>query len=283
VAIGLAVGVFVGHVNGSLGSDGGPEARTRLVRANVFGIVGPFVVPMIIAVGLATGVGWQLVFLPSLVLLSMTFRDSLRHGIPMAERAIASGRLPGGYWLAWSLLVLVIAVEFGIVFWAATLVERRTGASIGEAALAAGGFFAGMLLGRIALSGQAVGAIPPKLVMRVGLTVALAGTLAVWVAGSAVLAGIGLFVAGLGVAAQYPLGVALTLAAGQAAPGAAAARLTLASGLAILASPLILGTAADAVGVHEAWVLVPAMCLAALALSFAVGGAPGSHPGLEPQ
>jgi len=270
-AVGAAVGVFVGHVNGLLGSDGGPEARTHLLRANVFGMVGPFVVPMIIAAGLATGIGWQLVFVPSLVLLALSFRDALRHGIPIAERAIATGRLPAAYWLAWALLVTVIGVEFGIVFWAATLVERRTGASIGDAALAAGGFFAGMLLGRIALSARVVGTLPPRLVMQVGLVVALVGTILVWAAGSPLMAAAGLVVAGLGVAAQYPLGVALTLAAGQAAPGAAAARLTLASGLAILASPLILGVAADAVGVAQAWALLPGACIAALALTLVVG------------
>lgn len=271
---GLAVGVFIGHVNGLLGSDGGPQARTHLVRANVFGMVGPFVVPLIIALGLATGVGWQLVFLPALVLLAMTLRDALRHGIPVAERALAAGRLPRGYWLAWTLLVTVIGVEFAIVFWAATLVERQTGASIGDAALAAGGFFGGMLLGRIALSVKAVGRFAPRPLMRVGLALALVGTVVVWVAGTPVMSGLGLVLAGLGVAGQYPLGSALTLAAGRSAPGAAAARLTLASGLAILASPLLLGAAADAVGVAQAWVLVPGACLVALALTLVVGRDP---------
>lgn len=268
---GLAVGVFIGHVNGLLGSDGGPEARTHLLRANVFGMVGPFVVPLIIALGLATGIGWQLVFLPALVLLAMSFRDALRHGIPMAERAMATGRLPSAFWRAWALLVTVIGVEFAIVFWAATLVERQTGVSMGDAAVAAGGFFGGMLLARIALSVEAVGRFRPRRLMRGGLVLALAGTLVVWVAETPVVSGLGLVVAGLGVAGQYPLGSALTLAEGRSAPSAAAARLTLASGIAILASPLILGAAADAVGVAQAWGLVPGACLAALALTLVAG------------
>lgn len=273
---GLAVGVFIGHVNGLLGSDGGPEARTHLLRANVFGMVGPFVVPLIIALGLATGIGWQLVFLPALVLLAMSLRDALRHGIPMAQRAVAAGRLPRAYWLAWALLVTVIGVEFAVVFWAATLVERQTDASIGDAALAAGGFFAGMLLGRIALSVPAVGRIRPRLLMRGGLGLALAGTLVVWSAQTPVISGLGLVLAGLGVAGQYPLGSALALAAGQSAPGAAAARLTLASGTAILASPLLLGAVADVVGVAQAWVLVPGACLVALLLTLVAGREPAT-------
>jgi fucose permease len=47
----------------------------------------------------------------------------------------------------------------------------------------------------------------------------------------------------------------------------ASARLILASGVAILVSPLTLGLAADMAGVATAWLLVPMLCLAALALS----------------
>ena len=51
------------------------------------------------------------------------------------------------------------------------------------------------------------------------------------------------------------------------------ARLILASGLAILAAPFLLGLAADLSSVSIAWLLVPGLCVAALALSVPVARA----------
>jgi fucose permease len=63
--------------------------------------------------------------------------------------------------------------------------------------------------------------------------------------------------------------VALALAPGLQDRGSA--RLVLASGVAILMAPLVLGLAADAAGVSMAWLLVPALCVAALVVSVPVG------------
>ena len=237
--IGLALGVFLGHVNDLLGSGGDADARLRLLRANVFAMMGPFVVPIIISLGLAIGVGWQLVFLPALVLVASTFRDAWRFGIPLGARPAVRGHLPRAYWLGWLLLVAMIGVEFAFAFWGATLVERRTGASIGDAALAAGGFFGGMLAGRVVLSLPAAGTIAPRLLVRGGLVLSISGAMLAWAAGEPALGAAGLLLAGLGVAGLYPLGVSMTLPLGAAAPAAAAARLTLATGVAILVAPLL--------------------------------------------
>jgi MFS family permease len=271
--IGLTAGIFLGHVNGLLGTGGGPEARLHLVRANVFGIAGPFVVPIVIALGIALGVGWKLVLVPSLALLALTLRDALRHGIPLADRIAAAptgGRLPRAYWVGWIRLATVVGVEFAVVFWAATLVQRGSGVSVGEATLAAGAFYLGMLLGRIALSVPSLGERPPAGLIRGGLLLALAGSLVAWWASDVWLGAAALLLAGVGVAGEYPLNVALALAAGRDAPGPATARLTLASGSAILVAPLVLGALADAVGLGLAWMVVPALCVVGLALSLTI-------------
>ena len=280
--VGLSCGVFLGHVNDLLGSAGGTESRLRLVRANLFAMVGPFVVPLAIALGIALGLGWQLVFLPSLALLAWSIRDARHFGIPLADRPAATGHLPRAYWLGWLMLVLVISVEFSAAFWGSTLVQRRTGVPLGDAALAAGGFFAGMLLGRAALSLERIGGIDPRRLVRGGLVLAIIGSLAAWVAGDPVMAAAALFVTGVGVSGQYPLGAALTLPLGAAAPAAAAARLTLASGLAVLVAPLVLGAAADLVGVERAWLLIPALALAALLLTGVLARGPAGAPDAVP-
>jgi hypothetical protein len=48
------------------------------------------------------------------------------------------------------------------------------------------------------------------------------------------------------------------------------ARLILASGAAILVAPFLLGLAADVVGVSAAWLLIPALGVAALGLTLPV-------------
>jgi len=70
------------------------------------------------------------------------------------------------------------------------------------------------------------------------------------------MAGAGLFLGGMGASAFYPLGVGLALARAPSSPVRASARLTLSSGSAIFAAPLVLGVIAQLVGVVEGWSLV---------------------------
>ena len=72
---------------------------------------------------------------------------------------------------------------------------------------------------------------------------------------------LGLFVAGIGVANLYPLIVALALGAAPGQSNEAGARLTFASGTAILAAPLLLGALADAAGIRLAYGVVPIFIL----------------------
>jgi MFS family permease len=123
-----------------------------------------------------------------------------------------------------------------------------------------------MLLGRLS---QSLGLGTGRDVRRpaaVGVLLAIAGATIAWVSTVSALSGAGLFLAGLGVAGLYPLGVAAALAAAPAQPTLAATRLTLASGVAVLVAPLALGTIADALGVIAGWGLVVLIALVALIL-----------------
>jgi hypothetical protein len=83
-----------------------------------------------------------------------------------------------------------------------------------------------------------------------------------------------MFVGGLGLDVLYPLAAAIALATAPRQPAAAAARLVLASGLAILVAPFVLGVAAELTGVATAWLLIPAIYLAALALTVPLSRGP---------
>jgi hypothetical protein len=264
--VGLTAGILLGHVNAELARGGGPDAQLRLTRANLLAMLSAQAVPLVIAGALAIGVDWQLVFVPALILLGLAIVGA-QAGAGSTEHPPRGGPLPLGYWLRWCLLAVVVAIEFAVVFWGATLIERRSRASLGDAAVAGSAFFAGMIAGRSALSLRAAGHWPPMLVVRVGLVAGVTGALLAWAANDPLGGAAGLFVVGLGIAGQYPLVASMTLAAGSASPATAAARMTLATGVALLLSPLILGAIADARGVEGSWMLVPALCVAALVVS----------------
>ena len=75
----------------------------------------------------------------------------------------------------------------------------------------------------------------------------------------------------------FPIGAALALATAPMQSHLASGRLVLATGLAILAAPLALGVVADLTSVVAAWLLIPMMCLAAMALSVPVSRGRGGY------
>ena len=273
LAAGLGTGLLLAHVNRTLTRGGGTLARVRMGRAALVAMVASLCVPLVIGLGENSGVGWQLAFVPAgvLILLGLGMTRGRRDATP--EVTVLVGRLPGRYWLAWWLLVLVVSVEFSIVFWASTLVERQVGISLGDASLVATMFYAGMGTARVALSFHLVSGHDPLWLIRGSLAVALLGSLLAWSSNGIELAGLGIYLAGLGTGFLYPLGVTVALALVPGMQDRGSARLILASGVAILVSPLALGVAADMAGVSIGWLLVPGLCLAALALSVPVSRA----------
>ena len=73
----------------------------------------------------------------------------------------------------------------------------------------------------------------------------------------------GLFVVGLGVAGQYPLGAAMVMALSGGQPDRAIAVMSIGVGLASGLGPFVLGALADQIGVQTAFLVVPALCVAA--------------------
>jgi fucose permease len=81
----------------------------------------------------------------------------------------------------------------------------------------------------------------------------------------------GLFVTGLGIGGVYPLGVSAAIASAPENTDAAAARLAVGAGGAILVAPFVLGALADRTGISIAFGIVGPMLLAALALALVAG------------
>jgi MFS family permease len=271
--VGLGTGLLLAHLNRTLTRGGGTLARVRMSRSALVAMIATLSVPVAIGLGENSGLGWQVAFVVAVALISVGFLASRYRVAVETQVAAVAGRLSRDYWLAWWLVVLGVSVEFSLVFWASTLVERQVGISLADATLVAAGFYAGMATSRIALSFHVVSHRDPITLMRLGLAIALAGTLLAWATGSLVPAAAGIYLGGVGTGFQYPLGVSVALSLVPGLQDRGSARLILASGVAILVAPFVLGVAADAAGVSTAWLLIPALCAAALALSVAVGRA----------
>ena len=282
--IGLGAGTLLGHVNSTLGAPGGRLARLRLARANVWAMIAAFVGPVIVAAGASIGPGWWFGLLPALGLLGVVALDlrSRRNAPTAAPTDTDRDPLPRAYWMAWAFLVAAISVEFSIVFWGATLVERRTLVPIPEATAIGALFLGGMFAGRLGLSVGIGAGHDIRRNAAAGLVLAGLGAGVAWVSTAPILSGFGLFLAGVGVAILYPLGVAAALAGAPGQLALAGNRLTLASGLAILLAPLALGAIADATGVIAGWGLVLGLVAVAFCLVFGLStGQPAQAPRAE--
>lgn len=277
--LGTGGGAVLSTVNRILGQGGGPRAAMLVLRANVWSIGVAFLAPMTIAWLATTLLGWRAsLALPLAVLAILELRGG-QAVQPMASAstaAPASGRLPGSFWLAWGFVVLSVAIEFSYVVWGSSVVAGRTG-STREVATAVGGLFlVGMLVGRIVLATGLVRRVRTGRWIDGGLALVAIGSVVLWLSQAIAVSAIGVVVAGLGTGVLYPLGIPAALAQARTAVLAAGARMTLASGVAILAAPLVLGLVSDAVGVVAGWPLVVALAGAAWLLHRLTPAPPGA-------
>jgi fucose permease len=167
-------------------------------------------------------------------------------------------------------VALGVASEWCVAYWGADFLADGTGLTRSAAATSLTAFFAAMLLGRIA-SSQLARVIPPTVLLAATLGLALAGFPLFWFSPGSILTLVGLFVTGLGIGGVYPLGISAAIASAPGNSDAAAARLSIGGGGAILVAPFMLGSLADRIGISTAFAIVIPMLLAALALALLAG------------
>ena len=128
----------------------------------------------------------------------------------------------------------------------------------------------------------AIRRLGPWRLALVSLGIALCGFLVFWLSAVPWLTLVGLAASGLGIANLYATSLSLALAAEPDNSSRAAARTSMASGLAIIVTPLILGALADSVGLFAGYAIVPfliAMGLASLWLGARDLARHGRRPG----
>jgi MFS family permease len=267
---GLA-GTIALMANQSALSDLHGNARSvAIAESNVAASSAAVIAPLAIGGLDRASLGWQsalLLGLPLLVLAWFRFGTTV---LPAARAHMTtrstSDLLPRLFWLYWTILFLLSAVEWCVAYWGADFLSSVVGLTESWAATAMSIFFGAMVAGRIA-GARLTRRHPGGRLIIVALGFTLVGFPVFWLAPDPVLNLIGLFVAGIGIANFYPLALGAATDAAASMPDRATARLAIAGGSSLLIGPLIIGSISDLVGMRWGFGLVVPLLVGAAAVT----------------
>ena len=263
--MGFGGGALLVTIQAVLSDRHGERRAVALAEANVAASAAYVVVIGAMAAAAAVGAGWRAALLVILVVPPVTWLLNRRVGIaapPAAEHAEARAPLPAAFWVAAAMIFCTTAAEWCINAWGSSFVESSAGVSADTAVTLMGGWFAGVLAGRVAGS-RLARRHPPQRLLAVALVTGAAGFALLWSAGTPGQALAGLTVIGLGIGNLFPLGLALTVSLAPRDAQRASARAATVTSSAVLLAPLTVGTLADATSLSAALAVVPVTLAAA--------------------
>jgi len=247
-----------------------PAARAAaLAEANMGAAAAGVLAPVAVGAAILAGAGWRaaalLVLAAIAAVILLGAAGDFDGPLPRDARPAAAGPLPPAFWRWWTVIVLVVGVEFCVAFWATDFLQEETGISRGAASASLGLFVGGMAAGRL-IGGRLAVARDPRRLLVGALGLAAAGFALFWSTGAAAVSLAGLAVIGLGVAMLFPLSLTFAMASAPGVSEKASARASLAGGIAVLLAPYALATLADAIGVRAGFLLVPVLIAVAVVL-----------------
>ncbi|MCG5466819.1 MFS transporter [Micromonospora sp. NPDC053740] len=261
VVLGLAGTTMLTVVQAVLSDRHGDRRDRALTEANVGAGASAVFAPLILGLLAASAVGWRATFaLPAAVLLVLylRYRRQPLPAVPQPATAAGAGGLPVACWLFAVLTAVSSAIEFCLVYFGPQLLIHA-GMSAAAASTALSSNYLGILIGR--LLGARLTRRPGRSVALLYASLAITGPSFVlfWLTDQPVLAVLGLFLCGVGIANLYPLSLALTLGAAGGHEDRANARSQLILGVVAGVSPFLLGNLADQYGLVTAFALEPVL------------------------
>jgi len=249
----------------------GKAGPASLTQANAMASVSGLVAPITIGICAATVFGWRsgvAVAIVGFILVEVLRGNrTAKFGAPRDEALSAhrSAHLPRRIYWSMALVVCFLGIEFSMVFWSADLLRERAAFGPAAAAASLAAVTGGMAVGRFAGSRLAEHWAGDR-VLKVSITVALAGFAVVWFTTNGPAMLIGLAITGLGIGVHWPLGVARAVHASGGMADRASALASVFGSASIAVSPFILGAMSDQIGFHQAFLLVPVMLVVALVI-----------------
>jgi MFS family permease len=261
-------------IQAALADRHGEQRTIALTESNVIASVGAMIAPALI--GLLAD-GWRGALLAGfgawLVLYVVFRRTTIPTNAASSDNAnikhsdLPSTTLPRIFWLYWLMGIVIGSIEWSIIFWASDFFERVVGLPKNYAATAVSAYFVANIIGR-ALGSRLARTIPAETLLLGVVIVASIGFPIFWLSPTPLFNIVGLFLAGLGVSNLYPFILAMVTHVAPDQSNTASARISMAMGVAMLVTPLVLASFADQVGIRNAYMVV--IVLLGFLLGFAI-------------
>ena len=227
----------------------GPRRAVAMAEGEVWVSLGGIISPLLIAAMAGTAFGWRSAFVLAALLVAATVLFTLRVPIPppVARTPPESGTDRSSRRRFPPLLVVVfaiVALEFALTFWLASYLADDVGLNRQLAVTMVSGLYAANLLGRVLAS---------RLAQRFRVEPVLAGALAVVLLGLPILltaqnvvtAELGLAIAGVGIAATFPLTSALHVATSRHGADAAMGQVLAIASVGQMCGPVVVAVLAQ--------------------------------------
>jgi predicted MFS family arabinose efflux permease len=278
LTMGIGGGLLLITIQALLADRHGPRRTIALTEANVAASVAYVLLIGALALAAATHAGWRAALLAVIALPALAFALSRHESLQAPPRPPKDhGALPPAFWIAAAMLFCTTGAEWCVTGWGASFVKHAAQVSTDTAVTLMGGYFAGVLVGRVTGSLLARRHAPHKLLAG-ALALTAIGFAILWPAGSPATALAGLAVLGVGLGNLFPLGLSVTVGLAPDHAQLASGRAVLVTSAAVLTAPLTVGALADATSISAALAVVPAaLALAAVGLG-AVTRAQAAQP-----
>jgi len=269
VGIGFT-GALVG-LNAFILDHQGSAGPAALTQANALAAFAGFISPVVIGIGAATILGWRAGIWA--LVLAFLIAEIVRARSGKVFDLASPGSPSGGSWreltpsVWWSCLLIgcLSAVEVCTFTWSVDLLREQVGLSPAAAAAGLSTVSAGMVLGRL-VGGRLAETFSIDALLRLAVIVAGVSVLLALTATSAATLLACLFLVGVGISLNWPLGVARLVAAAGGRTNRGASLASVSGGIAAGTFPFLMGAWADEVGIRTAYLIVPAVLLVALSI-----------------
>ena len=278
---GLGTSIVINNVNTAGSHVFAERSHTAVAQINAIAIAG-FVAGNFIIGSTANIVRdqWRLgllITIPFILALFIKGRKHQEDSHVRDETGPQRGKLSRGFWFSWTGFFISISAEFATTFWSASLISDRTDASAAISTLAVIAFGTGVGTGRW-YAGRLLKRFHADEQLKIALSLQFIAFGLFWSSHILALCLITLFMVGLGISVQFPLFTLRMVAFSEGRPDLAIGKSSIAAGIAIASSPLLLGVLGDNFGISRAYIMVPVL----IALGFAmVALSPSKHLGVN--
>jgi MFS family permease len=258
---------LINSANAALVDHHGPQRAIALTESNIVAGILSLMPPLLVGGLQSLGLSWRGALL--LAILGFGLLALWGRSITIPEAPEASGMrqdtsqrasLPLIFWPFWLLTIVLVAIEWTLVFWGAGFLNSVVGLPPEQASAFMSSFILAMIIGRIGLS-RLLLLFDSRQLLLVSFAVQGLGFGLFWLGPQPIINVLGLFICGLGVSPQFPLALGLVTGVAPGMADRVTARLSLGVGLAILILPQALGLLADNLGLFRAFAVFIVMWL----------------------